>query len=95
MLEKLPGVHLVNEVIKKKAKKDGGRSAPQGLSGWAKAQMMMIYAVEHDEIWVHKGFLQVSLLQLMTHSQRYNERWVHQAFCRSFRPNPKAYISCA
>ena len=65
-------MHLVNEVIKKRAKKDGGRSAPQGLSGWAKAQMMMIYAVEHDEIWVHKGFLQVRLIHLTNHSQKYD-----------------------
>lgn len=59
-LEKVPGVHLINQVIKRKAKKTGGRSAPQGLSGWAKAQMMMIYAIEHDEMWCHKGFLQVA-----------------------------------
>lgn len=57
-LEKVPGIHLVNQVIKRKAKKTGGRSAPKGLSGWAKAQMMMIYAIEHDEMWCHKGFLQ-------------------------------------
>ena len=61
-LEKVPGIHLVNQIIKQKAKKTGGRSAPQGLSGWAKAQMMMIYAIEHDEMWCHKGFLQVSLV---------------------------------
>ena len=59
-LEKVPGIHLVNQIIKQKAKKTGGRSAPQGLSGWAKAQMMMIYAIEHDEMWCHKGFLQAS-----------------------------------
>ena len=57
-LEKVPGIHLINQIIKQKAKKTGGRSAPQGLSGWAKAQMMMIYAIEHDEMWCHKGFLQ-------------------------------------
>ena len=67
-------MHLVNEVIKKRAKKDSGRSAPQGLSGWAKAQMMMIYAVEHDEIWVHKGFLQVSLIHLMMCSLKHEGR---------------------
>ena len=58
-LEKVPGIHLVNAIIKRKARKTRGRSAPKGLSGWAKAQMMMLYAVEHDEMWCHKGFLQV------------------------------------
>ena len=57
-LEKVPGIHLVNAIIKRKARKTRGRSAPKGLSGWAKAQMMMLYAVEHDEMWCHKGFLQ-------------------------------------
>ena len=63
-LEKVPGIHLVNQVIKQKAKKTGGRSAPKGLSGWAKAQMMMIYAIEHDEMWCHKGFLQASEFEM-------------------------------
>ena len=31
------------------------------LSGWAKAQAMMMYAQEHKERWVHNGFLQVGL----------------------------------
>jgi hypothetical protein len=30
--------------------------AVQQMKEWAKAQTIMLYAVEHDEIWVHKGF---------------------------------------
>jgi len=68
-LEKIPGFHLVNQVIKRKANKTRGRKAPKGLSGWAKAQMMMIYAVEHDEMWCHKGFLQVCWPPFRTQQQ--------------------------
>lgn len=32
----------------------------QRLKEWARAQAIMLYAVEHDELWVHKGFNDVS-----------------------------------
>ena len=34
--------------------------AVQGMKAWAKAQSVMLYGVEHDEIWVHEGFNEVS-----------------------------------
>lgn len=42
-------------------KKDGGRrtrplKAVQRMREWARAQAIMLYAVEHDELWIHKGF---------------------------------------
>lgn len=61
-LEKVPGTHLINQILKRRAAKTRGRMDPKGLSGWAKAQMMMIDAIEHDEMWCHKGFLQVVLV---------------------------------
>ena len=30
--------------------------AVQGIKAWAKAQSVMLYGVEHDEVWVHEGF---------------------------------------
>ena len=60
LIEKIP---LVPRLGKLMAKGTSGRSGSvQGkppLSGWAKAQAMMIYAQEHRERWVHNGFLQV------------------------------------
>ena len=60
-IEKIPGVPQLGKLL---AKGTGGRGGSvQGkplLSGWAKAQAMMMYAQEHNEKWVHNGFLQVS-----------------------------------
>lgn len=50
----------------KKMKKGSGKTRPlkavQGMKAWAKAQSVMLYGVEHDEIWVHEGFNEVSAL---------------------------------
>lgn len=47
-------------------RKKGGATRPlkavQGMKQWAKAQSVMLYGVEHDEIWVHEGFNEVRLL---------------------------------
>ena len=64
MAEKVPGIHLVNRIMKRKAQQSRSKNAPKGLSGWAKAQMMMVYAIEHDEMWCHRGFLEVRCLLL-------------------------------
>lgn len=62
MIERIP---LVPQLGKLVAKGTSGRAGSvQGkppLSGWAKAQAMMVYAQEHEERWVHNGFLQVGL----------------------------------
>ena len=54
---------MVPQLGKLVAKGTSGRAGSvQGkppLSGWAKAQAMMMYAQEHKERWVHNGFLQV------------------------------------
>ena len=61
MVEKIP---LVPQIGKLVTRSIGGRSGSvQGkplLSGWAKAQAMMLYAQDHEERWVHNGFLQAS-----------------------------------
>ena len=51
MLEKLPGMGT---------KKDVGREETTS-SRWLKAQAQMLYSSDHDDIWVHKGFLTVRL----------------------------------
>ena len=30
-----------------------------GLKAWVKSQAVMLYGVEHDELWVHQGFCEV------------------------------------
>lgn len=60
-VEKLPVTHALNQILIKAAKGKKKNSVTKGLSGWAKAQMMMLYALEHDSKWVHNGFLQVAI----------------------------------
>ena len=63
LLQVIDSIPLVPQLGRLLAKSSGGRgSGVQGkppLSGWAKAQALMIYSKEHDERWVHNGFLQV------------------------------------
>ena len=35
--------------------------AVQHMKAWLKSQAVMLYGVEHDELWVHKGFCEVSV----------------------------------
>ena len=46
------------------AKRGGGKvtrplAAVQGMKAWVKSQAVMLYGVEHDELWVHEGFCEV------------------------------------
>jgi hypothetical protein len=45
-------------------RKGGGKAtrplaAVQGLKAWVKSQAVMLYGVEHNELWVHQGFCEV------------------------------------
>ena len=66
-LQAIDSIPLVPQLGKLVARAFGGNtsgrsSGVQGkppLSGWAKAQALMVYSAEHNERWVHNGFLQV------------------------------------
>ena len=46
-----------------KGRRKKGRTRPlravQHMKAWVKSQAVMLYGVEHDELWVHKGFCEV------------------------------------
>lgn len=59
-----------------------GSGAKQlGLAKWLTSQAQMLYASEHDEVWVHKGFLSCyqsvapSLLELAEEAMAGDEQW--------------------
>ena len=71
-VQSMERVRLPKLPFGKKKKKKGSRKtrplkAVQGLKAWAKAQSVMLYGVEHDEIWVHEGFNEVT--QRFAHSR--------------------------
>ncbi|EIE18845.1 alpha/beta-hydrolase [Coccomyxa subellipsoidea C-169] len=59
-IKSMERVRLPKLPFGKKKKKGSRKTRPlkavQGLKAWAKAQSVMLYGVEHDEIWVHEGF---------------------------------------
>ena len=79
MVEKIPGIPQLGKLV---AKGTSGRAGSvQGkppLSGWAKAQAMMMYAQEHKERWVHNGFLQVPAPNSSVLSPRKHEECRHE-----------------
>ncbi len=62
---RIPKLPFGKEKGKGKGKEKSSRNtrplkAVQGIKAWAKAQSVMLYGVEHDEIWVHEGFNEAS-----------------------------------
>ncbi|KAK9918553.1 hypothetical protein WJX75_004940 [Coccomyxa subellipsoidea] len=59
-IKRMEKVRMPKLPFGKKMKKGSGKTRPlkavQGIKAWAKAQSVMLYGVEHDEIWVHEGF---------------------------------------
>jgi len=58
-----------------------GKTRKLGLAKWVTSQAQMLYASEHDEVWVHKGFLMAyqsvagSLLELAEEVMEGDEQW--------------------
>ncbi|KAK9813880.1 hypothetical protein WJX73_003222 [Symbiochloris irregularis] len=62
MIDSIPLVPQLGKLVSRVFSGGSGRtSTVQGkppLTGWAKAQALMVYSAEHNECWVHNGFLQ-------------------------------------
>lgn len=59
LIDSIPGVPQLGKLVAASSGRGGSVMGKPPLTGWVKAQGLMVYSYEHNERWVHNGFLQV------------------------------------
>lgn len=58
LIDSIPGVPQLGKLVAASSGRGGSVMGKPPLTGWVKAQGLMVYSYEHNERWVHNGFLQ-------------------------------------